>query len=512
MIPPNERRTLAASRATVEIDCDYHGGTASTKDAGLWITDFSGAPFDLRQSPVRTNVEPLDGHMARIAIIGTGISGLGAAYLLNRKHDITVYEKSARIGGHTRTLTFDYDGTKVAVDTGFIVFNEANYPELTAMFRHLNVPVQKSEMTFAASIREGWLEWGARNTNAIFGQRRNLLRPKFGLLIRDVLRFNSEAQDIVETHPELTVDGLIARLGLGDWFRRFYLLPMSSAIWSCPPCEMMRFPARTLIRFMANHHLLSASGQHQWYTVQNGAQSYVERLTRSFAARIRSDCAALEVRREQGRVHVRDRSGGWEIYDHVVFASHGDETLRLLADASCEERAALAAFRYQKNIAVLHRDTGVMPKSRRCWSSWVYTSDGDVQKPELSVTYWMNSLQNIPHALPLFVTLNPKAPLRPELVFDRYEFEHPLFDHAAIAAQPRVQALQGTRNSWFCGAYLRHGFHEDGLASAVHVARQLGAEVPWRAASPAVPGPARVRRRTGAKTLLGGVLAGAENA
>ena len=450
--------------------------------------------------------------MAKIAIIGTGISGLGAAYLLNREHDITVYEKASRIGGHTRTLTVDYDGTQVAVDTGFIVFNEANYPELTAMFRHLNVPVQKSDMTFAASIREGWLEWGARDTNAIFGQRRNLLRPKFGLLIRDVLRFNSAAQEIVETHPELTVDGLIARLGLGDWFRRFYLLPMSSAIWSCPPCEMMRFPARTLIRFMANHHLLSASGQHQWYTVQGGAQSYVERLTRSFAPRIRTNCAVVEVRREKGRVRVRDRSGADETYDHVVVASHGDETLRLLADASAEEGAVLKSFRYQKNVAVLHRDTSVMPKSRRCWSSWVYASDGDVQKPELSVTYWMNSLQNIPHAMPLFVTLNPKAPLRSELVFDRHEFEHPLFDHAAIAAQPRLQALQGSRNSWFCGAYLRHGFHEDGLASAVHVARLLGAETPWRAAQPALAKPAPSRRPSGRKARLEPALAAKENA
>ncbi len=449
--------------------------------------------------------------MAKIAIIGTGISGLGAAYLLNRKHDITVYEKSSRIGGHTRTLTIDYDGTKLAVDTGFIVFNEKNYPELTSMFRHLNVPVQKSDMTFAASIREGWLEWGARNTNAIFGQRRNLLRPKFALLIRDVLRFNSAAREVVETHPELTVDGLIARLGLGDWFRRFYLLPMSSAIWSCPPCEMMRFPARTLIRFMANHQLLSASGQHQWYTVEGGARNYVERLTRSFAAQIRTGCAVVEVRRGEGHVSVRDHSGTCETYDDVVFACHGDETLALLADASAEERAALTPFRYQKNVAILHRDTSVMPKSRRCWSSWVYTSDGDVEKPELSVTYWMNSLQNIPHAMPIFVTLNPKTPLRPELVFDRHEFEHPLFDHAAIAAQPKVQALQGGRNSWFCGAHLRHGFHEDGLASAVHVARLLGAEAPWQAALPARSKPARKRLRLRAKTRLGPILAGAEN-
>lgn len=450
--------------------------------------------------------------MAKIAIIGSGISGLGAAFILNRAHDITVYEKSPRIGGHTRTVTVDYDGTRVPVDTGFIVFNQKNYPELSAMFRHLNVPVQKSDMTFAASIRAGWLEWGARNVNAIFAQRRNLLRPKFGLLIRDVLRFNSEAEAIVETHPELTVDGMIRRLGLGDWFRRFYLLPMSSAIWSCPPCEMMRFPARTLIRFMANHHLLSASGQPQWYTVSGGAEQYVERLTRSFAHRIRTGCGAAEVTRRDGGVEVRDVTGGRETHDHVIFASHGDEALRLLGDASSAEREALGAFRYQKNIAVLHRDTRVMPKSRRCWSSWVYTSDGDIEKPELSVTYWMNSLQNIPHALPLFVSLNPKLPLDPNLVFDRHTFEHPVFDHAAIAAQPHVQAMQGVRNTWFCGAHLRHGFHEDGLASAVHVARLLGAEAPWHVARPAVDEPVALHRPRRFGPLAGAVLAGAENA
>jgi predicted NAD/FAD-binding protein len=454
--------------------------------------------------------------MAKIAIIGTAISGLGAAYILNRRHDITVYEKDKRIGGHSRTVTVDYEGVQIPVDTGFIVYNERNYPELSAMFRHLNVPVQKSDMTFAASIRDGWLEWGARDTNAIFAQRRNLLRPKFGLLIRDVVRFNRNAEEIVETHPELTLDGLIERLGLGDWFRRFYLLPMSSAIWSCPPCEMMRFPARTLVRFMANHHLLSASGQPQWYTVTGGAEQYVQRLTRSIATRIRVGCGAVEVSRSDGRVIVRDVSGSSDTYDHVVFASHGDETLRLLGDADAQERNALGAFRYQKNLAVLHRDTSVMPRSRRCWSSWVYRSDGNVQDPALSVTYWMNSLQNIPTETPIFVTLNPKAPLAPERVYDSHEFQHPVFDHAAIAAQPRVQALQGVRNTWFCGAHLRHGFHEDGLASAVHVCRLLGAERPWRAPTPAfadfAPAPMTARYPAGLQSAVGQVLAGPEAA
>lgn len=422
--------------------------------------------------------------MARIAIIGSGISGLGAAYLLNQRHEVTVYEKADRIGGHSRTVTVDYSGETIAVDTGFIVFNEKNYPQLSAMFRHLNVPVHKSDMTFAASIRDGWLEWGAKDINAVFGQRRNLLRPSFARLIRDVFKFNAQAQDAVARHPDLTLDGLVARLGLSDWFRRFYLLPMSAAIWSCPPREMLRFPARTLVGFMANHHLLSASGQPQWYTVTGGSQEYVKRLTKSVAHRIRVGCGASTVTRGAQGVSVLDTTGERRNYDHVVFANHGDETLRLLADASTQERDVLSAFRYQKNVAVLHRDSSVMPKSKRCWASWNYTSDGDIGDPALSVTYWMNLLQGIPDKTPLFVTLNPKTHIAPEKVFDSHEFDHPVFDHAAIAAQERVQAMQGARNTWFCGAHLRNGFHEDGLASAVHVAHLFGAETPWQAPRP----------------------------
>src|SRR6185295_6123347 len=284
--------------------------------------------------------------MARIAVIGTGISGLGSAYLLNPDHEITVYEKAPRIGGHSRTVTVDYDGTPIPVDTGFIVFNRPNYPNLCGLFTHLGVPSHASDMTFAASIRDGWLEWGAKDLDAVIGQRRNLLRPKFGLLVRDVMIFNTQAQGVVERHPELSLDGLIQKLGLGEWFRRYYLLPMSGAIWSCPPCEMMNFPARTLVRFFANHHLLSFTGQPQWYTVTGGAQEYVRRLSASFSRRIRANCAAVAVTRpsagpDAGKVQIRDAAGGTESYDRVVMASHGDETLALLKDADSAERAAL---------------------------------------------------------------------------------------------------------------------------------------------------------------------------
>ncbi|HKQ11240.1 MAG TPA: NAD(P)-binding protein [Rhizomicrobium sp.] len=422
--------------------------------------------------------------MAKIAIVGSGIAGLGSAYLLNPDHQITVYEKSARIGGHSRTVTVNYDGRAIAVDTGFIVFNRPNYPNLSALFSHLAVPIHASDMSFAASIRDGWLEWGARDLASVIGQRRNLLRPKFGLLVRDVMIFNSQAQTVVERHPELSLDGLIQKLGLGEWFRRYYLLPMSGAIWSCPPCEMMHFPARTLVRFFANHHLLSFTGQPQWYTVTGGAQEYVRRLTASFAHRIRTNCAAVAVTRpgtgpDAGKVKIKDATGNSQTYDQVVMASHGDETLALLQDADDAERAVLGCFRYQKNRAVLHRDHSLMPRRRRCWASWVYSSDGEFLHPKITVTYWMNLLQGIDDRYPLFVSLNPKREIPQELIFDQADFDHPVFDQAALAAQTALAAMQGRRGTWFAGAHLGHGFHEDGLASAVRVARALGAAIPW---------------------------------
>ena len=427
--------------------------------------------------------------MARIAIIGTGISGLGAAYLLHRRHDITIYEKAKRIGGHTRTVTVDYGGKAVPVDTGFIVYNEANYPHLSGMFAHLGVAVHASDMSFAASIRDGWLEWGAKDLGAVFAQKRNLVRPQFARMARDVFRFNARAVELVARRPELTLGGMIAALGLGDWFARFYLLPMCGAIWSCPPRTMLDFPASSLVRFMANHRLLSAGGQPQWYTVTGGSQEYVRRLTAPFADRIRIGCGPVRVERDARGVTVTSTDGARQTFDHIVFASHGDETLQLLSDADAEERAALSAFRYQPNIAVLHRDPSQMPKRRRCWSSWNYLSDGDIEEPALSVTYWMNRLQAIPNDTPLFVTLNPKRSIAPQMIFDVHEFAHPVFDAASIAAQTAVQQMQGRRNTWFCGAYLRNGFHEDGLASAVHVARLLGTETPWQAPRPDFPEP-----------------------
>ncbi|HEX4105647.1 MAG TPA: FAD-dependent oxidoreductase [Rhizomicrobium sp.] len=441
--------------------------------------------------------------MARFAVVGTGISGLGAAHLLHPSHEITVYEKAPRIGGHTRTLTVDYERCPIPVDTGFIVFNRPNYPHLTGLFAHLDVPVHKSDMSFAASIGGGWLEWGAKDLNAVLGQRRNLFRPRFALLVRDVLKFNAHAEAAIARHPEFTLAQLLAHLELGDWFRRFYLLPMAGAIWSCPLSEMMSFPASTLIRFFANHHLLSMTGQHQWYTVTGGAQEYVKRLVAPFTHRIRVNCGAAAILREGGKVHIHDTQGETSTYDGVVIACHGDEALNLLKDASSQERKALSPFRYQKNLAILHRDESVMPKRKRCWASWVYSSDGKVADPKITVSYWMNRLQGIDDRFPLFVSLNPKGKISSDRIFDIHEFDHPVFDRDVVAAQSLVRALQGVRNTWFCGAHLRYGFHEDGLSSAVDVARMTGCEVPWEVEYAAEQErPRAARSRAGAPAMV----------
>jgi predicted NAD/FAD-binding protein len=417
--------------------------------------------------------------MANIAIIGSGISGMGSAHLLHPHHQITLYEKSATIGGHSRTLLIDYDGVTLPVDTGFIVFNNRNYPNLVGLFKQLHVPTHASNMTFAASINDGAFEWCARDLNSMFGQRSNLFRPRFYRLLRGVLRFNAHARAMVDAQPELTLAELVGALRLSEDFLNHYLLPMGGAIWSASPTTMLGFPARTFVQFFENHGLLSFSGQPQWQTVTGGSREYVTRITAPYADRIRTNCAVVAVRRSEGKVWVRDSRGEEIAYDHAVFASHADETLAMLSDASSEERRILGAFSYQSNLAVLHRDTRIMPKRRRCWASWVYHARNAGSEASIGVTYWMNLLQGIDARKPLFVTLNPTTPIAPDKIFDTHTFTHPVFTRAAIAAQSQLPSLQGQSHCWFAGAYTRYGFHEDGLLSAVTVARQIGVPIPW---------------------------------
>lgn len=416
----------------------------------------------------------------RIAIIGSGISGMGAGYLLHAAHDITLYEKAKDIGGHSRTRAVTHGDREIAVDTGFIVFNYRNYPHLSAMFRHLQVPTQKSDMTFAITINHGAIEWGAKNPNAVFGQRSNLLRPAFYGFIRDIFRFNARALKTAERHPEMTLGQLLDHLRVGDWYRRYFILPVGGAIWSCSLEDMLSFPALSFTRFFKAHGLLSVIGQPQWHTVKGGSVEYVKRLTAPYAGRIRTDCGAAAVTREGGKVQVTDTRGETAVYDQVVLACHGNEALALLKDASDDERRVLGAFRYSRNRMVLHKDESIMPRRRRCWASWVYHSELENPKDAIPVTYWMNLLQHIDPAYPLFVTLNPHRAIAPEHVFEEHVFEHPIYSPEAVAAQAALPLIQGRNHTWFCGAHWRNGFHEDGLSSAVAVAEALGAEVPWR--------------------------------
>jgi len=418
--------------------------------------------------------------MATIAIIGSGISGMGSAHLLHPHHTITLYEKNAIIGGHTRTRTIKYNNREIAVDTGFIVFNKRNYPNLTPLFEQLGVPVQESNMTFAATLDNGTLEWCARDLNGVFGQRRNLLRPSFYKLMAHVARFNREAKHTVASNPTMTLGELIAQLKLSQQFLNYYILPMGGAIWSAPPSKILGFPAATFIRFFENHGLLATSGQPQWYTVTGGSQQYVKRIIAPFSDCIRTNCGVTRVTRANGQVQVSDTRGETLIYDEVIFASHADETLAMLADATDAERSILGAFTYQNNHAVLHRDVRVMPQRKRCWASWVYMANNAGSEANISVTYWMNLLQSIDTNYPLFVTLNPIIDIKPEYIFDEHDFTHPVFTSEAIAAQARIPELQGQQNSWFAGAYQRYGFHEDGLWSAVNVANGLGVRAPWQ--------------------------------
>jgi len=420
-------------------------------------------PFETPHAPSR-----------RIAVIGGGISGMSAAHMLSRGNSVVLFEYEPRLGGHARTVIAGKRGDQ-PVDTGFIVFNRVNYPHLVRLFESLDVPVADSNMSFAASIDGGRIEYGLKTLNAVFAQRRNLLRPAYLRMLRDILTFNARA-DAVANDPDMTIREFLARLGTGPWFRDYYVLPLSGAIWSTPTTGILDFPAQAMIRFFRNHALLSTSGQHPWYTVRGGSVQYVTRLQAAMTKAgvdIRLKAPVAGVRRLQGSVLVRAVGGEWEAFDDVVFATHSDDTLALLTDPSPAESAALGAVRYQPNTAVLHCDASVMPKRRGTWASWNYTEAAGKQANRIDLTYWMNSLQPIPQDDPLFVTLNTTQPIRQDCIYDTTTFRHPFYDLAALAAQGQVRAMNGTRNTWFCGAWLKNGFHEDGIASAFDVVEAM---------------------------------------
>ena len=411
----------------------------------------------------------------RIAVIGGGISGMAAAHLLSTNNAVVLFETEKRLGGHARTVLAGKRGDQ-PVDTGFIVFNRVNYPHLVRLFQELDVPVAESDMSFGASIAGGKFEYALASLDSVFATRSKIADPRYWRMLRDILRFNARAE-AVSRDPSLTIGQMLEILGTGPWFRDYYITPLSGAIWSTPVQGILDFPAKAMVDFFKNHALMGVTGQHQWYTVQGGSVEYVRRLQKAMIRKgvdIRLGAQVTAVRRLAQGVMLRAEGGEWEAFDEVVLATHSDQALRLLIDADAHETRALSSIRYQPNEAILHSDESIMPKRRKVWSSWVYVEPENNPRPErIELTYWMNRLQPIPMDDPLFVTLNPNRSIRYDKIYDAVTFYHPVYDLAAETGRQAIRAHNGARNTWFCGAWMKNGFHEDGFASAVDVVEGL---------------------------------------
>lgn len=435
---------------------------------------------------------PLD-----IAVVGTGIAGLSAAWLLSRTHKVTVYEQHEYAGGHSNTVdvsldpqslnSSSLDNRQTSVDTGFIVYNPVNYPNLVALFEHLEVPTKASEMSFAASLADGTLEYSGTDLNGLFAQRRNLVRPRFLKMLRDLMRFYERA-------PRLVNDVELRRVSLGDFLRREkfsdafiydHLMPMGAAIWSSSVDQMLSFPTLAFLRFFRNHGLVQLRDRPQWRTVDGGSREYVARVLADTHGDIHYRTPVTRVLRDGVGVTLMTHDGPRR-HDHVVLACHSDQALRMLDNPSAGEADTLGSIRYQPNTAILHTDTGLMPHRRRAWASWNFigTRNGSPQDT-LCVTYWMNQLQSLDTPEPVFVTLNPNREIDPQRILRAFDYEHPIFDRAALAAQERLWDLQGNQNTWFCGAWFGSGFHEDGIQAGLAVAERLGGvQRPWQVPDP----------------------------
>nr|WP_294550643.1 FAD-dependent oxidoreductase [uncultured Rhodopila sp.] len=417
-----------------------------------------------------------------IAVVGSGISGLSAAWLLRQRHRVTLYESAPRPGGHSNTVEVRFGDTVTSVDTGFIVYNEVTYPNLTALFSHLGVATNESEMSFAVSLDGGRLEYGGNDLRGLFGQPINLIRPRFWSMLRDLRRFYRDAPGLADRLPGHTSLGeLLDSNGYGEAFQQDHLLPMAGAIWSASAATLRDYPARHFIRFCENHGLLKFTDRPIWRTVAGGSRTYVERLVQAID-NPRLGVAAQSIRRQPDSVVVRDSAGESRTFDHVVLACHADHALALLEQPTEPEATLLGAFEYTSNRAVLHSDPRLMPRRKAVWSSWNYLGRSD-EPDELHVTYWMNRLQDLGNAPPLFVTLNPAMEPLQESVHLEQVYEHPRFDAGAMRAQEALWSLQGRQRTWFCGAWFGAGFHEDGLQAGLAVAEQLGGvRRPWTVA------------------------------
>ncbi len=439
--------------------------------------------------------------MRRVAVVGSGIAGLSAAHGLAGLAHVTLFEAGSYFGGHTHTVDVTLDGVTHGVDTGFLVLNERTYPELQRLFRELGVPIAKSEMSFSVQVPDLDLEWSGNDLNTVFAQRRNLLRPRFWRMLIDLLRFNRVTTALAASGAEADlnepIDAFLARHRFSTEFRDWYFLPMIGCIWSCPLDQMLRFPIATMIRFCHNHGLLQIANRPQWYTVEGGARRYVEKMLATVPD-VRLHTPVLGVRRlSDGHIDAGvalTTAAGTERFDEVVMACHSDQSLALLADPTPAETQVLGAIRYQRNRAVLHTDTSVLPKRRRAWAAWNYEraaqregagDAGGVGDDQVSVClhYLLNRLQPLPFSTPVLVSLNPITEPRADTILGEFDYAHPVFDLPAIAAQPHVGALQGVGSTWFCGAWTRYGFHEDGLVSGLAVCDGLRARLAGGAAS-----------------------------
>lgn len=417
-----------------------------------------------------------------IAIIGTGIAGMSAAWLIAKRHKVTVYEKQARVGGHSNTVNASLGGVLTPVDTGFIVYNERSYPNLIALFDHLGVPTKASEMSFSASLNNGNFEYAGTNMNGLLGQRRNIARPRFWRMVSGIRRFYREA-------PELLNRPMRADYSLGEFLRDNnyskdfiddHLFPMGAAIWSTTSSEMEAYPAQAFIRFFESHGLLLLKNRPKWRTVDGGSREYVRKITASFADCIRFG-GVRSIQRHDNHVTIVDHAGKARSFDHVVIGTHADEAFRLLSDPDAQEQDLLRPWRYTHNRAVLHTDSSLMPRRKRIWSSWNFIGgrEGDDSK-SLCVTYWMNRLQGLDQTTPLFATLNPISEPEAGTIIQEFDYTHPFFDQGALVSQRNLWGLQGYRRTWYCGSYFGYGFHEDALQSGLAVAEQLGGlKRPW---------------------------------
>ncbi|MGE3880481.1 MAG: NAD(P)/FAD-dependent oxidoreductase [Planctomycetota bacterium] len=414
----------------------------------------------------------------RIAIVGSGIAGLVAAWILCRKHAVTLFEADDRIGGHTNTIEFDLAGERHAIDTGFIVYNERTYPNFTRLLDRLGVVTQPSDMSFSVKCERTGLEYNGHTLNTLFAQRSNLFRPRFWRMIRDILRFNREAVALLDKpEDETTLGTFLLQGGYSEAFLRHYILPMGAAIWSTTEDRMLGFPAHFFARFFHNHGFLSVDDRPEWRVIANGSRRYVEKLIVPFADRIRVAAPVVAIERRPDGVSVAVRGGSAESFDEVVIASHSDQALRMLADPSDAERAILGAIPYQENVAILHTDERLLPRRRLARAAWNYHLPVGDSAARVSLTYDMNVLQSLRTKRRFLVTLNREDAVDPSHVHRRIVYHHPLFTREGVAAQRRHGEISGVRRTHYCGAYWRYGFHEDGVVSALAVAKQFGMEL-----------------------------------